>query len=330
MAARYYPDFVVEAVGYTAGTTDFQTTVSLLKKSGIRYIYSVADTYAYPGLITEAYRQGIAGVQDDVTYTWITWVGIGTTHLLNKEFLPGDPILESARNMIILDSTIRSIPGVGRYNEFLQARKKMAEYPADMAFLQSKVPLHPNQPGYDPTFSPQIVNSTGRFSGTAAVLYDATIALGLGACLAAQVYTGSSNTSNTFDGATHYQGFLNVSFVGASGLVELDPTTGSRDSNSNIYAMHNLIPVPVPDSLNWTYTEVKTHHYDAGEWIELEPIAFIDGTNTPHPDLPPPQVEKNTIGTALRSVGFAMGCLVLVTSLGCSLWTFFNSDKRIV
>ncbi|CAB9518437.1 acid type B receptor subunit 2 [Seminavis robusta] len=319
-AARHYPDFVLELVGYTYRPDyDFNTTVQLLKETNIRYIYSVAGTVEYPQLIQEAFQQGIAG--PETGYTWITWVGIAQQFLLNKEFLPDDPMFLAAQGMLIFDSTLRSIPGVGRYDAFIEERAKLAHNPEDIAYLQSKLPKNTPE-NYDNTFDPSILTGIGRFTGTAATLYDATVALGLGACAA--------NTSTLLDGPTHYQGFLNVSFVGASGLIQLDPVTGTRDATSNLYALTNMVPTPSTASGNMTYTEVKTHYYDQGQWVKLEEMVFSDGSNTPPPAIPPITVDTHSISSGLRAVGLVMGTLAILSAVGGAIWTILAREQRIV
>jgi hypothetical protein len=315
-ANELYPDFQVAGIGYPSTTTDFTITMEVLKATGFRYIYLVAGTVEYTAIMTEAYNQGLAGNEE---HTWITWVGIPATFLLNKEFEPDNPIYLTGKHMIIFDATIRSIPGVGRYDIFLEKRSELAN-PEDLAYLQSKIPQHPES-----SYNPMMTNETmdiGRFTGTSAVLYDATIAVGLAACRAAE--TGA------VVGELQYEAFLNTSFMGASGNLEFDPRTGSRTSRTNLYAMANILSQPVEGSTNVTMTEIQTHIYDDG-WNQLEPLTYVDGSQTtPPPDLPPAQVDENHLGTPLRSMGLAMTGLIFLMSIGCSFWVLQNKGKRIV
>jgi len=330
-AARYYPgQMVIHPVSYPDRTADYSNAIKLLKETGVRYVYSVADTNHFEPLILEAHKNGIVGVPPnggEPTHTWISWVGIATTFLLRKEFVSDDPMLMASKGMLILDTTIRSIPGVGRYNEFIEARSKLAN-PEDLAYLQTKIPKHTNQPGYNPIIANETVSGIGRFTGTSSVLYDATIALGLGACAAANVYNSSIHSA--FDGATHYQGFLNETFVGASGVVKLDPSTGFRDATANLYGMSNMVPLSIDGGANLTFIEIQTHYYDMGKWNQIANITFADGRKKAHPALPPVEIETHTIGVGLRSIGIAMGVLVVLASFGCAVWTVSYRKTRIV
>lgn len=174
--ANDYPNVVLKPVGFSDFTTSFETTVKALKDTGYRYIFAVTKTEQFGPLIREAYRQGIAGTGQ---HNWIVSNKAIPITYLNREFQPEDPMLKACLGLLIFDASVGSLEGVGRYDEYIAAWQQLAESEEDLAFLQSKVPRHPDDPGYNPVFSAETFG-IGRFTAATAPIYDAAIAIGLG------------------------------------------------------------------------------------------------------------------------------------------------------
>lgn len=330
--SNQYPHITMQAVGFPdTTTTDFVPTVQALKATGYRYIFAIIATSHYPPLILESYRQGIAGTGQ---HTWIlSNKAIPATYLLRKQFTPQDPMLLSSRGLLLYDTSVGSLPNIGRYDQYIHSWSKLAN-DEDITYLQSKVPTFPNDPMYNPIFTKETFQ-LGRFTPATATVYDATIALGLGACAAAA--TSHKNHDSYFTGKQHYDSILNTTFIGASGTISLDPTTGSRDSKSNLYAITNAITVPIDNNNNnnnpnLTFHEIRTHYYDHASWHSIQSITYNHGQTNPIPlDLPPiADMNYHYLGNGLRILGLSLSMIILISSIGFSLWTKIHQNRYII
>lgn len=75
---------------------------------------------------------------------------------------------------------------------------------------------------------------------------------------------------------------------------------------------------------------ILTDIFENGEWVNLEPHTFNDGSFIPHHDLPKQYVDNNYISRGLRAFGMAMGALIMVASVGFTCWTQIHSETKVV
>ena len=167
-------------------------------------------------------------------------------------------------------------------------------------------------------------------------IYDAIQSLGLAMC---QMSTSSSGPF--YPGPLVYEQFLQTSFEGTSGQLDIDPATGTRAAVGVTYTVWNARPastskqgivgfdlhptthiVPMPDLNDKSKTLFKLEH--------VQPFVYNDGTSQQPDTLPPPEVNRNFIGDAGRTVGYVLMGIVIFLGLVCLLWAYFKRASRVV
>ena len=156
-----------------------------------------------------------------------------------------------------------------------------------------------------------------------AYFYDATIMMGLAAYKAA-----GANGGGSFAGKDQYQQMVNLRFTGATGEVTIDPSTGSRLSNSTIYTMRNF--VPRNNGTHVTFDSVLTDLYQQGQWNSVSPFIYSDGTTSVLSDLSPVSINFNFIPTPIRGLAWTFWGLSVLTAICFAAWTFVNRKMRVV
>lgn len=298
----------LRTVGFPDATTNFTATVQELKATGYRFIVGIVRALHPPPLMEEAQRQGIAG---DGLHNW----------LFTTQPQTSDLPVTAARGAQAFES-VGLLPGVGRHDEFLSAWLEIKRDAEDLDYLLTKMPQYPNEPDFRLVVASDLSESTDYWASLSPKLYETTIALGLAACAV-------RSNGTTLDGPSHYQATVDHSFVGVSGTVELDPTTGSRKPQSQLYVIQNFVAVPVNGSDELALDSVQTHYFNR-EWIQQQPIVFSDGTTNIPDDLPPAEIQYNYIGTTLRVIGGIFSGIVIALSIACSLWTHRYQNVHVV
>lgn len=167
-------------------------------------------------------------------------------------------------------------------------------------------------------------------------IYDAIQSLGLAMC---QMPT--SDPGPFFPGPLVYEKFLETSFEGTSGQLDIDPTSGTRAAVGVTYTVWNarsastskqdivgfdLHPtthiVPMPDLDDKSKVQFKLEH--------MQPFVYNDGTSQQPDTLPPPEVNQNLIGDAGRTVGYVLMGIVVFLGLVCLLWAYLKRSSRVV
>lgn len=151
--------------------------------------------------------------------------------------------------------------------------------------------------------------------------YDAVIALGMAACQAPEFFTGPDL----------FEAFVQTSFLGASGLVEFDNTTGTRDYESVSYKVVNVVARPSEQN-KITFDSMRTSFQDGSEWIQEAPFVYSDGTTIqpPPPGLPLLDVNLNLIRDPARITGLTLSGIVMAGSMGLWLWTLIHRKSFVV
>lgn len=152
------------------------------------------------------------------------------------------------------------------------------------------------------------------------LFYDVTALVGLAACSVGELH---------LTGQKHFDAIMNTSFVGASGRLKLDPATGSRRYNHSMFALHSHVPVFLENG-NISITTRKVADYENGDWNVVGAFLFNDNTTIIPLDLPNLNVEDNTVGPSLHSIGLTFSLLVILASLASVLWTYSNRTSRVI
>ncbi|CAB9500493.1 Gamma-aminobutyric acid (GABA) B receptor [Seminavis robusta] len=158
--------------------------------------------------------------------------------------------------------------------------------------------------------------------------YDATMAIGIGACRAIANTTDSKSTAMT--GEQHLEGIQSVDFSGITGKVEFQnrpATPGSRKGSSIYYGVLNLNRRDANDSdlaEGTSYLDPFTQ-----EWVEYLPFEYAGGSSTP-PKLLRSHPEQNFLDPAVRAIGLALMSLSLAAVFASVVWVMANRSHIVV
>jgi 7 transmembrane sweet-taste receptor of 3 GCPR len=125
---------------------------------------------------------------------------------------------------------------------------------------------------------------------------------------------------------------LRTEFLGVSGHVSFDPTTGTRKSKDILYGVRNVrFPNATSDAYRVDPTMTTLINLTGASNLEfLAPFLYASNTTTPPLPLAPVQVNMNLISTGMRAFCLSMAALVMCVSVGFGLWTYMHRDKDVV
>ena len=168
------------------------------------------------------------------------------------------------------------------------------------------------------------------------LIYDAIQSLGLAMC-----QMSTSGSGPFYPGPLVYEQFLETSFEGSSGQLDIDPATGTRAAVGVTYTVWNarsastskqgivgfdLHPtthiVPLPDLDDKDKSQFVLEH--------VQPFVYNDGTSQQPDSLFPPEVNQNLIGDAGRTVGYVLMGIVIFLGLIFLLWAYLKRTSRVV
>lgn len=153
--------------------------------------------------------------------------------------------------------------------------------------------------------------------------YDAVMALGLAACDAKDEF---------FTGPSLFDTFVGTSFQGASGFVQFDESTGTRDYSSLSYKVTNVVARSPNAQNKITFSSTRTSYLNEAQWTQVAPFVYSDGTTIqpPPPGLPPLEMDLNLIDKPARIVGLTLSAIVMAGSMGFALWTIIRKKSVVV
>ena len=207
------------------------------------------------------------------------------------------------------------------YDDFVTAYHRLSTSTEDIQLLRSLQPTEPER------ISALLL--TAPKSTSISIFYDTIIALGLAACNA------SSSALSNFTAQDHYNAMMQSSFMGTSGRIRLNEETGTRDPKSARFVLTNFVSEAEEsggsvDSDTVRVTSVLSNFYSGGQWTQVEPFIFNDGTPVAPSDLPPVEMNNNYIGVALRAVGLSLAACILSIAIACAAWTYSFRKLRVV
>jgi hypothetical protein len=299
-----------------ADNQTISATIKQLKDLQFTYFFGIIWDTDADNIMTEAYNQGIAGTGK---HSWIFSDSMGS-HVIGKNYSVGSPLEKAYRGTSVLLAT-GGIPGVGldRFDKLATSIQVLGENEPDRSYLDG---LYPTKPSVE-----LFVNIPGV---VATFLYDAVVAIGLATC----GLVNTTNEINAFNitGESQYAAILNTTFDGTSGLVVLDPVTGTRDPLSALFSLTNVVDDEdaVVGSDTIQFKGIGTDLFKSGDWVSFHPFTFNDGTVDIPPDLPALETNENYLSTGLKAVGLTLCGFIILLALGFSYWTYHYSNKRIV
>ncbi|CAJ1931277.1 unnamed protein product [Cylindrotheca closterium] len=321
-AALHAPDMTIHAFDLPITLTPdvVENAVSVLKSSGYLYFFGIFDPRQYEPIMTEAYHQGIAG---DGEHNWMFSDALSTS--VTQRGIDANSPLRFAIQGSIQIAAVGGVPGRDpRYDLFLQSLRDLRNS-VDMATLQSYHPTYPDEPEYYvQTIAEDPESYFSRVTtGSVPFMYDAVIALGLAAC------NVDYNETDYFDGYQHFEKFKETEFEGASGTIRFDRATGTRLADAARFTITNFVHMGNVGNTA-TFENVETDVFQDGEWINVEPRVFNDGTSNTPPDLPPVEPNNLYIGAVLRSIGIVITCSIWAISMGLALWMACHREAPVV
>jgi hypothetical protein len=316
-AEEYAPDMIIHQIPLDAGEGAIESAVTSLKNTKCRFVYGLVFTIeTHDALMTEAFRQGVAGNGD---HNWLFGDSFFDT-LDGRSFEKGSPLHLSYQGVGLFEVT-GGIGGMSSYDNYSSAVAELRNS-EDLEYLGSLFPKHDYRDyGSDPPFidnedflTPPLKSAFSSF------MYEATIALGLAAC-------DASSDTVSFSGQDHYDYLVNTSFTGVGGIVSFHQDTGSRDPSSALYKVQNYIGKedidPTTGQAVVQFKPAVTDLFQEGDWNQLQDYIFNDGTANLPPDLPPPETGKDL------NLGLAIGLPVAsVVILGLIIFLFYENKRK--
>lgn len=316
VAKSLFPDMTLYPILFAGSLridTSVESVVDIVRRTKVKYVYANIAWDDVDELLRGAVEGGVAGNND---YVWIHHL-YNSKHL-RRELEEGDPIRTALRGVLRFEPAL-GVPGVARYDAFAAAWTDVRHHEEDVKYLRSLMPQHPSDPLYQPFLETSLFDEVNPFAERA---YDATVLLGLAACKAA-----SGNSS--FTGTDLFSAMLNISFVGATGLVALDPATRARVLDGNFYRLFNVVENETGGG-NATLSEVEVAFFNGTNWNSSNQILFSNGSIDVPADLPFIQENYNFVAGWLRNLGFGTAGCILCSSFVLSLWTVLNRSKNRV
>jgi len=233
-----FTDIKIQTYDIPVGASDstISDAVASLRRTQYTYFFGILEPTHVERVMSEAYRQGIAG---DGVHNWLFSDAFGSTITGGDSWEEGSPLAKTYSGTGIL-SAVGGVDGMEKYDLLGEALRSLRDSEADMEFLDGIMPRYPEgQNEVDHTIytkGDQFLKSQGML---APFLYDATISVGLAAC---DLYESTGGLA--FTGDELFARVLNTTFDGTSGIIVLDPVTGTRDPTSALFVMTNFVREP--------------------------------------------------------------------------------------
>jgi len=310
-AESYAPDMIIHQKPLDEGERSYEDAIANVKETGYRFIFAlVYSSLEHDKLLTEGYKQGIAGTGD---HNWIFGDSfIGT--LSDRRFKKGS-ILHRVYSGTAMIQVSGGMPGIKEFDAYQSGMKQLIN-PIDLQYLESMWPRY-NHPNWG-TETP-FINSDAFLADVAATsssfTYEATISLGLAACNAYQ-------NNESFSGQDHYNHLKNLTFSGVSGQVRFDRNTGTRVAGSAMYKVTNYIESESDQDLI-EFKPVVASIYQNNSWVERFPFIFNDGTSRLPVDIAPPMV-----GSADIDLRVVIGFPVAIATILIALLSMFYMHRQ--
>jgi len=310
-AEIYAPDMTLIQIPIDEEEGAAKAAITSVKKTGYRFIFAlVFGVEAHDALLTEAYKQGIAGTG---VHNWIfpdSFVGT----LTDRTFTKGS-ILHKVYSGTGLIEMSGGLPGIPSFDKY-QSQMKQVLNPTDLQYFGSIWPRHdhPNW-GTETPFISSDAFLADVAASSSSFYYEAAISLGLAACEAYK-------DNKAFSGQDHYDSFRNLTFSGISGKVSFDPISGTRTEGSVMYKASNFIAREV-DQDTVEFLPVVSSTYYNESWEERVPYLFNDGTSRLPLDMAPPQSESKNIFLSVFFLMFLSAMMIL-----CFIVWMYNRLKK--
>ena len=322
-AQEFAPDMVIqrEDINVAASDDALRRVVEFLADTQYTFFFGIffAGELA-ERIMNEAVKQGIAGTG---RHNWVFADAIGGS-VTDRNYERESPLEKAFRGTSML-SAVGGISGMDVYDKLGTGLRELKNED-DIRYMRTIMPSYEDG---EPVDHDSILNGDSFLSAPGLVapfLFDATIALGLAACDAA----ADNGEDAYFDGPTHFNRVLANQFAGTSGdVVFLD--TGTRDPESALFSLTNFIDdEELSTDATVQFKAVEASVFRSGEWEELVPYVFNDGTTNIPRDLPELETDSNYLSPGLRGLGLALCAIIIIFSVGFAAWTWMQRGQRVV
>jgi hypothetical protein len=366
-ASMFAKGLTIQRFTFNDNRSDIRRALSDIKNSKYRYILAVMNgVKLHNEVMSQAYLYGLAG---NGLYAWF-FPDSFQNILQDKAFeVSSDLALAYQGAGMFLAGESVSSRANPFYERFLGAMREL-QNPTDLAYLSSLMPEEQtvapteiplpdddesaNNTNYiDPSTrsGPSAKVSFGSLlddgyytlfrefldpvrNDRTAFTYDAAILIGLGACDAL------NRTGGSFSGNRHFSRMLTTSFNGVTGLVQLDSETANRLPNSTRYRLVNFVGREMVietnrDNRSTTVNAVRFESVDSGlyyqgNWTQLSPFVFNDGTTIPPGNLPPVNEDLRYIIPVIRGFSLTLYAICIISAISCIVWTWRWRNTRVV
>lgn len=333
-----------------------------LKDSEYRYVIAIMYTLdGYNLLMLEAKRMGLTGRSG---YQWF-FPNSFQEQTKSPHFPKDSPLADAYRGVGLFstglpsDGTKHDSEITEKSKEFAAGMKGLKNGP-DLAYLNTIMPAPPNDTKWLSASKSHQPNRTklpnlylDRFNASkhglsnnetfvqpfldsenfldpilhddAAFAYDATIMMGLGACLAA-----NASNNDAFDGYQQFDKMLSSSFRGVTGEVLLDPKTGSRLFNTSTFKIENFVSLENGTHVIFERVLTDVYRNASGIWEQVTSFIYGDGSKDRPPDLSPVHVNHNYINRITRGTALTFCSIAICSAIGFAIWTWMNRNTRVV
>ena len=322
-AQQFAPDMTIQSFDINPAASDeaLRRTVCLLTDTQYTFFFGIIfPTELVDRVMVEAYKQGIAGTGK---HNWVFADATGGS-VPGRDYERGSPLEKAFRGTSML-SAVGGISGMEVYDKLTNSMKELNNE-GDVEYMRTIMPTYEEGEPVDHDsvlYGDTFLSAAGLI---APFLYDSVISLGLAACDAA-----ADNAEGTyFDGTTHFNRVLENQFLGTSGDV-IFKETGTRDPKSALFSLTNFIDdEELSTDKTVQYKRVEASVFRSGEWEELVPYVFNDGTTNIPTDLPEVSTNNNYLSPGLRGLGLALCAVVLILSFAFAVWTWIRREERVV
>eukprot|EP00986_Skeletonema_menzelii_P011228 scaffold5693_cov141-Skeletonema_menzelii.AAC.35 len=315
------------SISNNADDAQIERVIASMAESEFMYFFGILYPDAFVDkVMTAAVNAGIAGTGK---HTWLFSDSVGSG-IIGRNFTVGSPLELAYRGTGVL-SARGGIPGIKAFDALVEGLRELGESEEDKEYLNSLLPKY-NALGEvtnhaDVTESDSYLMNPGL---VAPFLYDAVISTGLAACNLKMNHNATAG-SFALNGGDHYNAIVNSTFEGSSGTILFNSETGTRNPKSALFSLVNF--VDDPDASTSTVVQFKSQEtdlFESGAWRSLKPFVFNSGNTIVPADLPETDVDRNYIPTGLRAVGLTLCGLIIILSIGFTVWTKKKEKKYVV
>jgi len=302
--------------------------IARVKKTMFRYICVYFNKFYYEEIMTEAYRQGIAGPG----YNWIFGSGLSAEEVveMSKDYTPGSPLyIATQGTSFIKNLFVRKSESFPHYENFLNVWSNLDVEMVN--YVNNKWPKYSSEELLNYTdfkAKPEYFKSTSKYFPPDSLtyqIYDTTVALGIAAC-------SSVNNGTYFGAKEHFDAWTQIDNIEAlSGSLKFLPT-GSRDPSTSLYAITNVVEKSTAFEGYYSYFFELNSTSKTETWIKnpYKEHCYSDGSTIPPEPLPPLQVEKIHISPVVRGVSLGICFVCLLASIYCGMYVYRHKKDKII